>query len=357
MSKTHLRIENISKSFGHVKALDSISLDIGQGSFVCLLGPSGCGKTTLLRIIAGFETATHGRLTLDGQDITGLAPHTRSFGMVFQSLALFPHMTVFQNIAYGLKLRKTGLREQTDRVDELLNLIELPNIADRPVSALSGGQRQRVAIARALAIRPRLFLLDEPLSALDAKLRETMQIELRKLQRKFGVTTILVTHDQTEAMMLADELVVMKDGRIRQAGPPTEVYNTPSDAFIADFLGSANLVPAEISEKGTLVFCGHDTGFKTDFRNGTKLTMAVRPESIQLATGSGALPTQSIAAKVEFSRDLGALTECLVSVNEQELRVRSPHGQSRNTAIGEMVTLKIDFAKCQLFPESTDQEY
>jgi len=250
---TDLKIEGVSKNFGSVSALRDIDMNVEKGSFVCLLGPSGCGKTTLLRIIAGFEHATSGRLLLDGVDVSNVPPHKRGFGMVFQSLALFPHMSVAQNIAYGLKLRGIDKASQRDRVEELLNVIELPTIADRPVAALSGGQRQRVAIARALAVQPKLFLLDEPLSALDAKLRENMQIELRQLQRKFGVTTVLVTHDQTEAMTLADRLAVINEGKVEQMGSPMDLYSDPKTLFVASFIGSPhiNLLPARF-ENGEL---------------------------------------------------------------------------------------------------------
>src|SRR2546425_266359 len=202
----HLEIRSLTKRFGAVDALADVDLSIARGEFVCLLGPSGCGKTTLLRIIAGFEKADRGQLLLEGKDITELALHQRGFGMVFQSLALFPHMTVAENIGYGMKLRGAGAATRRRRVEELLEVVQLPAIADRPVAALSGGQRQRVAIARALAVPPQLFLLDEPLSALDAQLRDSMQIELRQLQQRFGVTTAVVTHDPTAAMMPAGDL-------------------------------------------------------------------------------------------------------------------------------------------------------
>ena len=351
MSDTHLSIENVTKSFGTVHALDDVSLNVDRGSFVCLLGPSGCGKTTLLRIIAGFETASAGSLTLDGKSITGQPAHHRGFGMVFQSLALFPHMTVAQNIAYGLKLRKASRAEQGQRVEELLEVIELPGIADRPVSALSGGQRQRVAIARALAIRPSLFLLDEPLSALDAKLRENMQIELRRLQQKFGVTTILVTHDQAEAMMLADELVVMKDGRIRQTGKPTDVYRKPADRFVADFLGSANLVDARVGPGGKLVFLGAQTGHVAPFSENAKVSVAVRPEDVRLSLpGTSDTPVNSaIAAQVVFRRDLGAVSEWILSVGDVEIRARCPRNQNPDASVGDEVAVDIDFEDCQIY--------
>jgi putative spermidine/putrescine transport system ATP-binding protein len=346
-TNTHLHIDGISKSFGDVQALKNVDLKIKRGSFVCLLGPSGCGKTTLLRIIAGFEAASSGRLMLDGADITLMPPHKRGFGMVFQSLALFPHMTVAQNIAYGLKLRKVSRAEQGRRVEELLNVIELPDIADRPVSALSGGQRQRVAIARALAIQPPLFLLDEPLSALDAKLRDNMQIELRQLQQKFGVTTILVTHDQHEAMMLADELVVLKDGEVFQAAAPSTVYQNPADSFVADFLGAANIAPAVVSSPGHITLMGQEIALDPVHAVGTKLNAAIRAEHIRmmpLAEANGLT-----VGTVTFLRDLGPATELIVTVESQNLRVRCDNASVPDLAINSQVALKFDGSRVSLF--------
>jgi putative spermidine/putrescine transport system ATP-binding protein len=346
---THLQIDGISKRFGTVTALNEINLSVERGSFVCLLGPSGCGKTTLLRIIAGFENASAGRLILDGQDITALPPHKRGFGMVFQSLALFPHMSVAQNIAYGLKLRRASAAEQRDRVEELLNIIELPHIADRPVSALSGGQRQRVAIARALAIRPKLFLLDEPLSALDAKLRDAMQIELRRLQRKFGVTTVLVTHDQTEAMMLADRLVVMKDGQIRQAADPSTVYQNPADDFVADFLGAANMITARVGPAGQAEFLGGSLPMALRQSPGTALKLAARPEHIRLAPMQGAAAGVPQGTVIQ-SRDLGAAREWLVQAAGTELRIRAGQDDFAGLGTGDAVAILVDPAKVSAFP-------
>lgn len=347
MTDTHLNIEAVSKSFGPVSALTQIDLDIERGSFVCLLGPSGCGKTTLLRTIAGFEKPTSGRLLLDGADISDIPPHKRGFGMVFQSLALFPHMSVAQNIAYGLKLRKASAQEQRDRVEELLNVIELPHIADRAVSALSGGQRQRVAIARALAIQPKLFLLDEPLSALDAKLRDNMQIELRRLQQKFGVTTVLVTHDQTEAMMLADELVVLDHGKVQQAATPTEVYRRPANSLVADFIGAANLVQTAVGENGRLLLFGHTVETAAGHAPGTAVNVAVRAETISLRP---AQTDEQAAGRVVFARDLGAFKEWLVSVDTQEIRVRGSTSDDADFQVGDLVTMTADPARISIFP-------
>lgn len=343
----HLEIDTISKRFGEVTALDDVSLKVERGAFVCLLGPSGCGKTTLLRIIAGFEKASGGRLLLDGADIAGQPPHKRGFGMVFQSLALFPHMTVADNIAYGLKLRGVGAKARRDRVEELLDVIHLPSIADRPVSALSGGQRQRVAIARALAIRPSLFLLDEPLSALDAKLRDSMQVELRQLQQKFGVTTILVTHDQTEAMMLADQLVVMKDGAVRQADAPTSVYRAPADSFVADFLGSANILAGQVNGSGAVELLGCDTGLRSDLARDAEVAIAVRAEDLLVRPQTEA---GGLTGTVEFMRDLGNCIELLVQAEDQSLRIRARPCDLDGLELGQRVGLQLNPDDCQVYP-------
>ncbi|RKF14353.1 ABC transporter ATP-binding protein [Alginatibacterium sediminis] len=340
----HLEIDAVSKSFGHVSALEDIHVNVERGSFVCLLGPSGCGKTTLLRIIAGFERQSSGHLRLNGKDISTVAPHRRNFGMVFQSLALFPHMNVAQNIAYGLKLRGIKGAKQRERVDELLHVISLPEIADRPVSALSGGQRQRVAIARALAVQPEVFLLDEPLSALDAKLRDNMQIELRQLQQQFGVTTVLVTHDQTEAMMLADQLVVLDRGRVQQCAPPSEVYRKPASAFVADFLGSANIVQAKANAHGSHELFGQVIQLKNKSSQSHSVELALRAEDIQLKASD----VNDIEANGEIImlRDLGPSMEAIVKFEGNQIRVRSNDPELRLLELGRQVSLQFDPNRC-----------
>ena len=277
-----LSINAVTKRFGDFTAVDDVTLAVPHGTFVCLLGPSGCGKTTLLRMIAGLEEPSAGSIALDGADMTALPTHKRDLGMVFQSLALFPHLTVGQNIAYALRIRGASKEAQRKRVDELLAMIHLPGFADRPVTQLSGGQRQRVAIARALALSPKLFLLDEPLSALDAKLREAMQVELRQLQQRLGVTTIVVTHDQREAMTMADLVVVMGKGRILQAAPPIEIYRKPADAFVADFIGITNLLPAELDSAGRVTVLGAAVADLSLPSGMAKASVSIRPEDIRL---------------------------------------------------------------------------
>ena len=244
MSEAYLALEGVRKNFGSFRALDDIRLDINQGEFVCFLGPSGCGKTTLLRIIAGLEVQSAGRITQAGRDISTLPPAQRDYGIVFQSYALFPNLSVADNVAYGLVNRKVPKEKIAARVDELLKLVGLPGSGAKYPSQLSGGQQQRIALARALATAPGLLLLDEPLSALDALERVRLRGEIRSLQRKLGVTTIMVTHDQEEALAVADRIVVMNQGVIEQVGTPMQVYRDPATPFVADFVGKINVLPA-----------------------------------------------------------------------------------------------------------------
>ena len=310
-----LELNAITKRFGDFTAVDDVSLSIPHGAFVCMLGPSGCGKTTLLRMIAGLEEPSAGAVVLDGQDITPIPTHKRNLGMVFQSLALFPHLNVGDNIAYPLRIRGVEKAAQKARVDELLAMVHLQGYAGRPVSKLSGGQRQRVAIARALSLSPRLFLLDEPLSALDAKLREAMQVELRQLQQQLGITTVVVTHDQREAMTMADLVVVMGEGRIRQAAPPIDIYRKPADAFVADFIGSTNLLPLEIDGAGRGTVLGHAIPGLVVPRGIAKGQISIRPEDVHLVSkGDGAL-----SGRVTFVRDLGGTVETFVEAGGQTI--------------------------------------
>lgn len=304
-----LVLDQITKKFGSFTAVQDVTLEVPHGSFVCLLGPSGCGKTTLLRMIAGLEEPTNGRVLLDGEDITQVPTHERNLGMVFQSLALFPHMNVGENIQYPLKIRNKPIDERRQRAAELLSLVQLEGYDDRQVSNLSGGQRQRVAIARALALSPRLFLLDEPLSALDAKLREDMQVELRQLQQRLGITTIVVTHDQREAMTMADLVVVMGEGAIRQVAPPVEIYRQPADTFVAGFIGSTNLLPVEKNGVGVTIFGQKLKGAKMP-AGVLEAVLSVRPEDLQVTTqGKGIFD-----GAVTFVRDLGATIETFIDV-------------------------------------------
>lgn len=332
-----LALQNVVKEFGAFRAVNNVDLTVPHGTFVCMLGPSGCGKTTLLRMIAGLDLPTGGAIRLDGEDITRVPTHKRNLGMVFQSLALFPHLTVGENIAYPLRIRGVAKEEQKKRVDELLSMIHLSGYADRPVAKLSGGQRQRVAIARALSISPKLFLLDEPLSALDAKLREAMQVELRQLQQKLGITTIVVTHDQREAMTMADTVVVMSGGEIRQAASPIEIYRRPADSFVADFIGQTNLLDVQGDISGRAVVLGQAIPGLALPDGAAKGTLSVRPEDVHLtAPGAGAL-----TGKVTFVRDLGGTIETFVDIaGHQIVAVSTPRARP-DVSVGQEVGIAL----------------
>jgi ABC-type Fe3+/spermidine/putrescine transport system ATPase subunit len=280
-----LRIDGVSRSFGDVIALDDVSLEIGQGEFFALLGPSGCGKTTLLRILAGFETPDGGTVTLDGEDLLGRPPNRRPISLMFQSYALFPHMTVAGNVAYGLEREKLPRAEVRQRVGEVLETVGLSALGGRRPNQLSGGQRQRVALARSIVKRPRLLLLDEPLSALDKKVRADMQLELKRLQHEVGITFVVVTHDQEEAMSLADRIAVFEEGRVRQVDEPVTLYERPRTPFVAGFVGANNLFPGTAGAPGSVTtehfgpLAGTPLG---EPAKGAGALLAVRPESVKL---------------------------------------------------------------------------
>jgi putrescine transport system ATP-binding protein len=285
---TYLQIQDVVKDFSGYKAVNNVSLDIAKGEIFALLGSSGCGKTTLLRMLAGFETPTSGRIILNGQDLAGMPPYERPINMMFQSYALFPHLTVWDNIAFGLRRDAMPADKVAERVEAMLKLVQLGKYAKRKPHQLSGGQQQRVALARSLAKRPQLMLLDEPLGALDKKLREETQIELVNIIEEVGVTCVMVTHDQEEAMTMASRIAVMSEGRILQVGPPSDIYETPATRFVADFIGNVNMM------EGTLVTdepdhvivqctdCTQYVGHGITGNEGMSLSVAVRPEKIAL---------------------------------------------------------------------------
>lgn len=296
-----LVLKGITKRFGGTLAVEQADLTFEEGALTALLGPSGCGKTTLLRMIAGLEAPSTGTITLSGRNITDLPAHKRKFGMVFQSFALFPHLSVRENVAYSLTISGVAKSAAANKADTLLDLVQLSKMGDRRIGKLSGGQRQRVAIARALAQEPDVFLLDEPMSALDAKLREEMQVELRLLQQRLGITTIVVTHDQREAMTMADEIVVMSNGRVEQKGSPQDIYHRPENAFVADFIGKANFFDG-MSEKGGINVKGRTLAIETGFHAGYPVRIAIRPERAALDDTDG---PNRLPATVTFVRDLG----------------------------------------------------
>jgi iron(III) transport system ATP-binding protein len=281
----HIRIRDLSKRFGAFTALQSISLDIGKSEFVCFLGPSGCGKTTLLRAIAGLDPQDDGMIEIAGRDVSNLPPAARDFGIVFQSYALFPNLTVAKNVGYGLVNQRRGAVEIKARVDELLALVGLPDQSAKYPAQLSGGQQQRVALARALATSPSLLLLDEPLSALDARVRVRLRDEIKQLQRRLGVTTIMVTHDQEEAMSMADRIVVMNHGVIEQVGSPSEIYARPATEFVADFIGHMVFLDGTVAWAGAVDVAGLKllVADQTSIvSTGTKVRLGIRPEEVQV---------------------------------------------------------------------------
>ena len=328
-----LELDRLHKTFDDFIALDRISLKVEGSEFVCLLGPSGCGKTTLLRIVAGLLTHDSGRLLLDGQDLTTVPARERGFGIVFQSYSLFPNMTVAENIGYGLRIRKADRARIAARVAELLELIKLPDLADRLPYQLSGGQQQRVALARAVAVDPRLILLDEPLSALDAKVRADLRVEIRELQRRLGIPTIMVTHDQEEAMILSDRIVCMNAGRIEQVGRPEELYLRPATRFVADFMGSSNLLPTDwVRETMPGLLQSRPAGADADF------LACLRPEQVRLQAAAGG------EAKVVDVSFLGHIRRARIAWKGRELLVQTGHVEG--LAPGAAVAVSVDAGGC-----------
>jgi len=311
-----LRLSGIRKDFGSFSALKDIDLDIAQGEFVCFLGPSGCGKTTLLRIIAGLEVQTAGGIEQGGRDISRLPPAERDYGIVFQSYALFPNLSVADNVAYGLVNRKTPKAEARARVGELLALVGLPGTENKFPSQLSGGQQQRIALARALATRPGLLLLDEPLSALDAIVRVHLRAEIRSLQRKLGVTTIMVTHDQEEALSVADRIVVMDHGSIEQVGTPMQVYRDPATPFVADFVGRINALPATLEAGNRLRLGRRSFDCAHGGPTGAEVRVYLRPEDV-LARPISSADANVFEAEIDKIEFLGSY--CLVRVRSADL--------------------------------------
>lgn len=310
-----LSLKNISKSYGSTVAVENFNLDVDKGEFVSFLGPSGCGKTTTLRMIAGFEMPTTGTITLNGNDITFKAPNQRDVGMVFQSYALFPNLTIGQNIGFGLQVRKKPAEEVKQRIREMLELVHLEQHIDKYPYQLSGGQQQRIALARALAISPSVLLLDEPLSALDAKIRVELRLEIRRIQQTLGITTVYVTHDQEEALVISDRVVVMSQGLMEQVGTPNEIYNYPSTAFVAQFVGQLNLLPVgEIDLKQQTCKVGSQK-IRFDHPSGKKVSenprLAIRPEEVQIGQGEG---RNILRGKVQLVLFLGAVVRLRVEV-------------------------------------------
>ena len=308
-------IKHVSKSFGDKTVLDDINLYVKRGEFITLLGPSGCGKTTMLRMIAGFTSVDQGEILLDGKDLGGIPPHKRPLNTVFQKYALFPHLDVYDNVAFGLKLKKVPEDEIARKVSKVLKLVSMSDYEDRDVNSLSGGQQQRIAIARALVNQPEVLLLDEPLAALDLKMRKDMQIELKEMHEKLGITFIYVTHDQEEALTLSDTIVVMNDGRIQQIGTPTDIYNEPVNSFVADFIGESNIVNGTMIQDRKVNFIGHDFDCLDEgFGEIVPVDVVVRPEDIYIMNN---------LEKAQFT---GVVRSCIFKGVHYEMTVMTDEG-------------------------------
>ncbi len=365
--RPYLQIDRLSKKFGDFVALDEVSLDVVEGEFICFLGPSGCGKTTFLRAIAGLDIQTSGTVQQAGNDISALPPSERDFGIVFQSYALFPNLTVEKNIAFGLENQKIDKLDITRRVAELLALVGLPEQGKKYPAQLSGGQQQRIALARALATSPGLLLLDEPLSALDAKVRTHLRHEMKTLQRRLGVTTIMVTHDQEEALTMADRIVVMNHGVIEQVGTPTEIYREPKTLFVADFIGEMNQFSGKtVSENSVSLGNRVLTSQQNALQPGQTATLAIRPEDI-IPHGEGArspgapdnvAETDNVFdATVEDMEFLGSfwrVSLCNETLGDVTLAADMSINAVRrmNIAVGESVTLELPADRLWVFPSS-----
>ncbi|EGD43827.1 spermidine/putrescine import ATP-binding protein PotA [Nocardioidaceae bacterium Broad-1] len=333
-SSGSVTISGLTKTYGQATAVDGLDLEIRAGEFISLLGPSGCGKTTTLRMIAGFEKPDSGSIVIGGRDVVRLAPYQRDVNTVFQAYALFPHKSVAENVAYGLQQRKTPRAEIRERVVEALRMVRMLDFADRSPTQLSGGQQQRVALARALVNRPSVLLLDEPLGALDRQLREEMQLELKLLQSRLGITFVFVTHDQGEALAMSDRIAIMRAGRIEQLADADTVYNQPASAYVAGFVGQQNFLHGEVSADGTTVetpFVVVEGPAKPDGKPGEAHQAAIRPELISIEPGTRAEGLNTVAGEVLQVSPLGEVIQYLVKVtDETSLLIRRPtHGAVR----------------------------
>lgn len=329
-----IELKNIRKEFGGITVLENINLYIRQNEFLTLLGPSGCGKTTTLRIIGGFEEPTKGTVLFEGKDIIGLPPYERQINTVFQKYALFPHLDVYDNIAFGLKIKKIPKDEISKRVKEMLRLVNLQGFENRTITSLSGGQQQRIAIARALVNEPKVLLLDEPLGALDLKLRKDMQMELKNMQKRVGITFIYVTHDQEEALTMSDTIVVMDKGKIQQIGTPVDIYNEPKNAFVAEFIGESNIINGIMHEDFLVEFSGEnfqcvDKGFDKD----EEIEVVIRPEDIEIVS----LESGKLKGVVESVTFKGVHYEMIVKSKDFDWMIHSTIMKPVGTEIGMMV--------------------
>jgi ABC-type Fe3+/spermidine/putrescine transport system ATPase subunit len=345
METAHLRLDKVTKRFGAAAAVDHVALDIPRGSFTTLLGPSGCGKTTLLRMIAGFYEPDEGAIYLNDKRIDQLPAHKRGTAMVFQDYALWPHMTVYDNIAYGLRMNKVPNAEVRQRVEEAMQLVEMPaaEILPRRPTQLSGGQQQRVALARALITQPQVLLLDEPLSNLDAKVRQRLRVEIRRLQRRIGITTVYVTHDQEEALSMSDMVVVMSKGKVMQIGQPEEIYHHPGTAFVAEFLGVTNVLHGQVAPDGKgVIVAGICIPFQA--APGTPVTVVFKADEARVMAAE---PAEGVVfrGKLEEAFFIGSLYRHYVNVNGEMFLVDSAHRVNQTD-----VCVSIPQGKIQVFP-------
>lgn len=331
-----IRLEHVSKSFGDKKVLDDINLYVKKGEFITFLGPSGCGKTTLLRLIAGFLAADSGVITMDGKDLNGVPPHKRELNTVFQRYALFPHLDVYDNIAFGLKLKRVPEDEIDRKVSKVLKLVSMNGYEDRDVNSLSGGQQQRIAIARAIVNQPKVLLLDEPLAALDLKMRKDMQIELKEMHRQLGITFIYVTHDQEEALTLSDTIVVFNEGRIQQIGTPTDIYNEPQNEFVADFIGESNILNGTMLEDRRVSFIAHDFDCVDEgFGENVPVDVVVRPEDIYIMNNTEAA---QFTGKVKSCIFKGVHYEMFVDTDEgYEIMIQDYNAFEPGSVVGMLI--------------------
>jgi iron(III) transport system ATP-binding protein len=344
-----VHLDNVTKQFGAVTAVDHVTLEIPAGALVTLLGPSGCGKTTMLRMVAGLERPSSGRIIIGDEDVTPLPAANRSITMVFQSYALFPHLTVFENVGYGLRVQRRSESEVRARVDEALSLVGLPELGGRAPAQLSGGQQQRVALARALVMQPKVLLFDEPLSNLDAKLRKRVRADIRHLQQELGITSIYVTHDQSEALAISDVVVVMHHGKIEQIGTPLDLYRRPASLFVADFIGEANLLPATV-EDGQVRVAGYRFAYRQDHGPVGAATLMARPEGIRIASDGEGLP-----GRVRSAFFMGTYADYLIETEVGEVNVSDSHSVDRMHGVGEGVRLQFTPSGLYLLPPDAER--